>query len=143
MTKDVLITIVGTQFDMGEEAIELKTLGTYYLKNGKHYLLFDEQPEDNGPITKNIVKMTEEHFEMTKKGGSNSFMQFRPGQQTSTIYCTPVGDIQMDVLTHDMSLIETAEEISANVKYALSINAQFVSECEVKVKVQARQEESA
>lgn len=67
MTKDVLITISGMQFDIEEEPVELVTVGTYYLKNGKHYVLYEEQTEGNGQVTKNIVKFYEGHFEMTKR----------------------------------------------------------------------------
>ena len=76
MTKDVLITVSGMQFDIEDEPIELVTTGTYYLKNGKHYVLYEEQPEDNGPVTRNLVKFCDGHFEMTKKGGNNSFLLF-------------------------------------------------------------------
>lgn len=138
MTKDVLITISGMQFDVGDAPIELKTIGSYYLKNGKHYVLFDEQPEGDGPVTKNIVKFKEDSFEMTKKGGNNSYLLFELGKKTSTVYCTPVGDIQVDVATLDLSYKESGEEIQVIVKYKLDINYTFISECEVRFKVQAR-----
>lgn len=138
MTKEVLITISGMQFDIEDESIEFVTAGTYYLKNGKHYVLYEEQPEDNGPITKNIVKFYDGHFEMTKKGGNNSFLMFDRGQKTSTIYQTPAGAIQVDAVTHELSMIEKAEKIQVKVRYALNINYNFVSECEVRFKVQAR-----
>lgn len=138
MTKDVLITISGMQFDIEDEPIELVTAGTYYLKNGKHYVLYEEQPEDNGPITKNVVKFHDGHFEMTKKGGNNSFLMFDQDQKTSTLYQTPAGPVQIDVITHELSMVEKEEEIQVNVRYALNMNYNFISECEVTFKVQAR-----
>lgn len=138
MTKDVLITISGMQFDVGDAPIELKTVGSYYLKNGKHYVLFEEEPEGGGPITKNIIKFKEGSFEMTKKGGNNSYLLFELGKKNSTVYCTPVGDIQVDVATYDLSIAESEEEILVRVKYTLDINYSFISECEVRFKVQAR-----
>lgn len=138
MTKDVLITISGMQFDVEDAPIELKTVGSYYLKNGKHYVLFEEEPEGGGPITKNIIKFKEGSFEMTKKGGNNSYLLFELGKKTSTVYCTPVGDIQVDVATHDLMISESEEEISVKVKYTLDINYSFISECEVRFKVRAR-----
>ena len=38
MTKDVLITVSGTQFEMGEEPIELVVPGTYYMKNEFYFV---------------------------------------------------------------------------------------------------------
>lgn len=138
MTKDVLVTISGMQFDIEDEAIELVTDGTYYLKNGKHYILFEEQPESSEPVTKNIVKFNGEQFEMTKKGGNNSYLLFNKNQKTSTIYQTPAGPMQINVSTHDFCLTETEDEMVVTIKYALDINYNFISECEVNFKVQAR-----
>ena len=138
MTKDVLVTISGMQFDIEDEAIELITDGMYYLKNGKHYILYEEQPESSDPVTKNIVKFNDEQFEMTKKGGNNSYLLFNKGQKTSTIYQTPAGPMQINVTTHDFSVTETEKELTVNIKYALDINYNFISECEVNFKVQAR-----
>lgn len=138
MKKDVLITISGMQFDIEEKPIELVTVGTYYCKNGKHYVLYEEQTEDNGQVTKNIVKFYDGHFEMTKKGGNNSFLLFDREKKTSTVYQTLAGPIQIDAVTRDLSIAETENELLVNVKYALDINYNFISECEVNFKVQAR-----
>ena len=48
MTKDVLISISGLQFAGGEnsEPVEVITSGSYYKKNGRHYILYDEVAED-------------------------------------------------------------------------------------------------
>lgn len=138
MTKDVLITVSGVQFDIEEEPIELVTMGTYYIKNGKHYVLYEEQPEDNGTVTKNIVKFYENHFEMTKKGGTHSFLVFDKGQKTSMIYQTLIGPLQMDVMTKELSIMETEEELNVEVKYSLDLNYNFISECQVRFRVQAR-----
>lgn len=138
MTKDVLVRISGMQFDIEDEPIELLTSGTYYLKNGKHYVLYEEQPESNGPITRNIVKFRDGHFEMTKKGGSDSYLVFDAGSSTSSIYQTPVGPVQVDVITHDFWMSETDRELAVKLRYSLSINYNFVSECEVDFKVQAK-----
>lgn len=138
MTKNVLVTISGVQFNIQEEAIELVTDGTYYLKNGKHYILFEEQPESNGPITKNIVKFNKNVFAMTKKGGNNSYLLFDKERKTSTLYHTPAGAVQIDVVTHDFSVTETEQELAVKINYTLDINYNFISECEVNFKVQAR-----
>ncbi len=138
MTKDVLIKISGVQLDVQEESIELIVPGSYYMKNDKHYVLFEEQPEDNGQVTKNIVKFDDTFFEMTKKGGTNTYLRFDKNKKNSTLYQTPIGSIQIDLLTHDFSVKEAEQEIVVKVKYALGINYQFVSECEADFKVQAR-----
>ena len=138
MTKDVLITISGVQFDIEDEAIELVTDGTYYLKNGKHYIFYEEQPESNGPVINNMVKFNENSFEMTKKGGSNSHLLFNKERKTSTVYHTSAGPIQIDTVTRNFSVTETEQELTVKINYTLDINYNFISECEVNFKVQAR-----
>ena len=138
MTKEVLIIISGMQFSMGDELIELKTLGNYYLKNDKHYVIYEEMPQDNVPVTKNLVKFYDGYFEMTKKGGNNSYLLFERGKKTSTVYQTIAGPIQIDAVTHDMTMEETEDELNVYIKYTLDINYKFVSDCEVTFKVRAR-----
>ena len=50
MEKDVLISIRGLQYLMDEESgeqepVEVMTTGSYYKKNGHHFLIYDEATE--------------------------------------------------------------------------------------------------
>lgn len=47
MTKDVIVTISGLQFaqETETEPVEIVTAGSYYKKNGKHYIIYDEVME--------------------------------------------------------------------------------------------------
>lgn len=44
----------------------------------------------------------------------------------------------MDVATSQLDFTEADTEISVKIKYALEINYQFISECEVDFKIRAR-----
>ena len=48
MTKDVIVTISGLQFaqETETEPVEIVTAGSYYKKNGKHYIIYDESWRD-------------------------------------------------------------------------------------------------
>ncbi len=138
MTKDVLVTISGMQNDIEDTPIELVTVGTYYLKNGKHYVLFEEQVEDGDAVTKNTVKFYDGHFEIVKRGGANSFLVFENGKKTSSIYNTLVGPLQIDTVTSALEMEESQDLIRVYVKYSLNMNQTFISECEVHFTVQAR-----
>lgn len=138
MTKDVLVTVSGVQSDIEDTPIELVTTGTYYLKNGKHYVLYEEQAQEQDHITKNTVKFYDGHFEMTKRGGANSFLVFDKGHKTSSMYNTLVGPLQIDAVTKELDIQESEDEIQVYVKYNLDINHNFISECEVYFRVQSR-----
>ena len=49
MTKDILVRVRGVQ-TIGEEedTVEMITPGTYYVKNGKQYLIYDESLDETG-----------------------------------------------------------------------------------------------
>lgn len=138
MTKDVLITVSGRQFDVADEPIELMTTGTYYLKNGKHYVLYEEQPDENEPVIKNRVKFHDGHFEMVKSGAVSSALTFKKEQVTTSLYETEAGAVMMEVDTRNIVITETEDRLHTKVIYSLSINGQFISECEVDFTVQSR-----
>ena len=55
MTKDILVRVRGVQ-TIGEEedTVEMITPGTYYVKNGKQYLIYDESLDETGTPTHNL-----------------------------------------------------------------------------------------
>ena len=79
MTKDVIVSISGLQMPAEGEAepVEVITVGDYYQKNGKHYVLYEEVNEGFEGSTKNIIKMQENCIDITKKGVSNVQMCIR------------------------------------------------------------------
>ena len=55
MTEDILISVKGLHAlndaeDEQEQEIEVFSAGKYYFKNGKHYILYEEQSEEDGSI---------------------------------------------------------------------------------------------
>lgn len=139
MTRDVLVSILGTQFDIDEqEAIELVTVATYYKRNGKHYILYEEQPEDHGPITKSTLKFNETSFEMMKKGGTTAHLLFDPEQSTSTYYQTPAGPMVVNVTTESYECTEEENVMHIRIRYSLDVNYNFVSNCAIDISIGAR-----
>lgn len=69
MTKDVIVSISGLQMpaEGDAEPVEVITVGDYYQKNGKHYVLYEEVNEGFEGSTKNIIKMQENCIDITKK----------------------------------------------------------------------------
>lgn len=77
MTKDILVRVRGVQ-TIGEEedTVEMITPGTYYVKNGKQYLIYDESLDETGTPTHNTVKVMENRIEVMKRGLVESHMIF-------------------------------------------------------------------
>lgn len=137
MTKDVLINISGFQVDVdSDEPIEVMTTGAYYLKNGKHYILYDEIAEDN-EVVKNILKIGPQTVELTKKGGSSSHMVFEKGKENLSYYDTPFGSLLLGVNTSSIEWKEQEDHMKLRVNYDLTINSDHVSNCIIDVSIQS------
>ena len=129
MAKDVLVSVKGTQFMDGErDSVEVITSGTWYEKNGKQYLLYEETYEGMQVTTKNTVKITPEIVEVTKKGAISSKMVYELGKQHMSDYMTPMGLIVLGITTKDLFVEAEADKLHLEMRYAMEMNGQFVSD---------------
>ena len=84
MTKDILVSVSGIQFEIEpNEPVELITTGAYYNKNGKHYILYEEADMEDG-LTKNRIKIAPNKIELVKSGATNAQMIFEEGKTNMT-----------------------------------------------------------
>ena len=65
MTRDVIVRISGLHQDAMEDLpdeenvpIEVMSPGSYYWRNGKHYVIYDEVTEGIPGVTQNEIKIT-------------------------------------------------------------------------------------
>lgn len=141
MKKDVLISIAGLHYgvyeDSGEsEPIEIITPASYYLKNGKHYIIYDEVVEGVPGTVKNTVKITGDTlFEISKSGLANTRMVFEKNKINMTNYQTPFGEMLVGIHTKEMQVDVQEDHIDVNISYALDVNHEPLSDCHIKVNV--------
>ena len=138
MTKDVLITISGVQMlDADEADVEMVTRGDYYQKNGKHYILYDEVMEGFNGRVRNVIKISPDSVDISKKGAASAHMQFEKNKKNLSCYTTPLGDLMIGIHTNRISIDEGQDRLKINVEYSLDINYQHASECSISVNVQS------
>ena len=145
MTKEVLLTISGLHYDAlsGEtdednEVIEVITPASYYLKNGKHYILYDEVVEGMLGSIKNTIKITGDNkLEMKKSGITNTNMVFEKEKMNVTQYDTPYGEMMVGVYTKDMKVDVTENDIDVSIAYALDVNSEKVADCNIVMNIKA------
>ena len=68
MTKDIMLRISGVQFPDGEEnseEMEVITSGSYFEKDGRHYIKYDEVQEDSNEVIRNLLKIENGSLELT------------------------------------------------------------------------------
>nr|WP_295678307.1 DUF1934 domain-containing protein [uncultured Lachnoclostridium sp.] len=143
MTKEVIVSIAGLQYETEqEEAIEVISLGEYYFRNGKHFVLYDELLDQESAPDKTVrctLKIAKNQVELTKKGDSASHMVFELGKSHMNYYTTPFGDLMIGVTTKSIDVVEREKEIMVELLYALDINYQYVSECNLTIKITERE----
>ena len=138
MTKDVLISISGIQIADGENSdVEMITTGDYFLKNGKHYIVYDEVMEGFDGMVKNTIKIHPGCLDIMKKGIANVHMVFEEDKKNIACYATPYGDMMVGINTNHISIDESEDKLKVRVDYSLDINYEHVSECNIVVDVQS------
>ena len=137
MTKDVLITISGLQFEVDtENVLEIVSRGEYYFRNGKHFLIYEEISEEEQQVSKCVLKVSENVVELTKKGSTNVHLLFEKNKSNMTYYNTPFGELILGVATRDIDLFVSEDSLDLRLNYTLDMNYQHVSECELTVKTE-------
>ena len=139
MTKDVLITISGMQMIDGDNSdIEMITTGAYYMKNGKHYITYDEVLEGYEGKIRNLIKIQPDSMDIIKSGLTNVHMTFEKNKKRLTCYATPMGDMMVGLSTRSIYVSEKEDSLNVLVEYSLDINYEHISECNIQVAIQSR-----
>ena len=141
MTKDVLVSLRGLQFDQSEtesEKIETIMAGTYYEKNGKHYVLYEEVMEGFTETTKNRIKFDEHFLELSRSGLVNVHMLFEENKKNMTSYHTPYGNILIGIDTRKIHITQETERMVVNVDYALDINYEYLADCQIVMDIRSK-----
>lgn len=141
MTKDVLVKISGLQF-VGEEdndSIEVITSGTYYKKNDKHYVLYEEVMEGSTDVMKNIIKIGTDFMEVTRKGAAAAHMVFEKDKKNVSYYYTPFGNLLIGIDAKDIRIEESDMDINVKVNYGLEINYEHMADCHITVDVKSKE----
>lgn len=145
MTKEVLLTLRGLQFDQREEnadKIEIVTVGDYYKKSDKHYVIYEEITEGFDRPTKNRLKIDSHMVELTRNGLVNVHMIFQENKKNMSNYNTPFGQILVGIDTKRIVIEEREDAVLVDVEYALDINYEFLSDCHIRIEIRPKEENS-
>lgn len=140
MTKDVLVKISGLHaMEQDSDQIEVITAGDYFLKNGKHYVIYEETVEGFEENVRNTVKISEDKMEIRKQGASMAQMVFEKDKKNLTRYVTPMGEMLVEITTNQIEMKEEEDSLNVCVNYALDINYQHVSDCKILMNISSRE----
>lgn len=138
MTKDVMLSIRGMQFDQGPDSEEIETIqwGQYYKKNDTHYIIYEELMEGFKEPVHNTIKFKEHEMNLTKRGLLNVYMVFEENKKNLTNYRTPYGTLLIGLDTSRVAFTEKEDEISLNIDYSLDVNYEYLADCKIEIKIQ-------
>lgn len=140
MTKEVFVTIRGLQNgpQTDGEPIEMTTVGEYFYKNNKHYILYDEVMEGETKPTKNRIKVAPGMMELNKSGMVNVHMLFEENKKHITHYYTPYGSLNMGIDTKQVEICEEENSLQISVIYGLEMNQEFVADCDIQIQIKSK-----
>lgn len=141
MQKDVLIFLVSSQSGdfSGDDKIEIITAGQYFYKNNKHYLIYEEIPDDGGPAVKNTIKIYDGKAEVMKSGDASVHMVFEQHKKTFSYYDIPYGKMLAGIETKHLEFNEEENRIFLRLEYSLEIDYQHLSDCIVEIRAESRE----
>ena len=135
MTRDVLVSVRGTQLlEDDPDTIEVITTGSYYERNGKHYLLYDEAAGGTDAFVHNRMKAAPGIVEVTKSGAVDCRMIFECGKKHTVSYMTPFGLILLGITTSVLDVQTEEDRLCLHIEYALEMNGEFVSGCIMEIR---------
>ena len=112
MDGNVKINIKGLHENEDESSdVGTEVLGKYYLKNGKQYILYEEKSLEDGMVSKNTIKISEDTVEVIKKGYGDMHLTFTEGKVNNTYLSTIAGKIFVGVNTEKLVVLEEKNQI--------------------------------
>ena len=145
MTKDVLVSISGLQMAVNDmesnddEPIEILSPGTYFFKDGTHYIFFEEVEEGIPGFTKTQIRLRgKESLEVMKRGISNVHLVFEKNKTNRCVYQTPYGQLNLGICTGVIAVDETEDNINIRAEYGLDVNYEPLAECTIRINIKPR-----
>lgn len=136
MENNTYITITARQRDdAGEEAVTRSSAaGNYCEKNGSVYVLYEENPEDGGPVTRNMIKWKSPVLELTRRGCVCTRMIFETGKEYLADYATSCGCLKMGILTHSLEASRRDGFLEIRAEYSLTSDGIPFSHCRLLIR---------
>jgi uncharacterized beta-barrel protein YwiB (DUF1934 family) len=142
MTKDVLVSISGLQMavntmeSMDDEPIEIVSAGTYFFKDGKHYIFMEEVAEGIPGVTKTQIRIHgKDSLEVIKKGVSNMHLVFERNQNNRCNFRTPFGQLNLGICTSKIAIDEAEDYIDIHVEYAMDVDFEKLADCTIRIRI--------
>ena len=122
MKKDVLVTFSSNNaYEVNEsDKVVFQTAGTFYLKDGKYYLKYNEEIED--VKVSNTLKIEDKKVTIMRFGEVNTQITVEQGKKHLNYYETPEGTFLMGIFGDRVDINLKEREGSILLKYGVEFN---------------------
>ena len=137
----VIVKVRGEQTDPeGEKSrIEMMAEGRHYYRNGKHYVLYEDDMMDGDGRISTVLKIAPDS--VVRSGGVVQEQRFDKRQESVSEYKTPFGSMELSVRTDTINVVYGTVSGEVDVSYAMSINGQVQTLNELHIEISAAEGE--
>lgn len=135
--KDVLIYIKGVQgLDGDTDTIELTTAGKYGLKNGSHYISYDDSEMLGVKNVKTVVHVKSDNtVVLQRSGGMQSRLVIKHGERNSCHYSTVQGNLVLGIFGESVENRLLDSEKTLKMTYTIDSNSRLISRNVVEISI--------
>lgn len=135
--RDVLIYIKGIQgLDGDTDTIELATAGKYGLKNGIHYISYDDSEMLGVKNVKTVVHVKSDNTVILQRsGGMQSRLVIKQGERISCFYGTAQGDVMLGIFGEAVENKLLESEKTLKMSYTIDSNSRLISRNVVEISI--------
>ena len=129
MQENYLIHIEGVAVTDGEpETVDLTTTGSFYIKDNKYYVCYDESAATGYDGSKTCVKVWDSGASITRFGRYKSCLMIEKGITNLCNYDTPAGSLVLDINGVEVESNLTEKGGQIRLAYTLNSSGILISE---------------
>lgn len=134
--ESAIITIISTQYSAGEEeTIEFETDGTFYRRENKYYIFYNESEEMEMANCSVMIIADSKKITMRRKGDFELKLTYVEGESENVVYYMPFGEMNMSQTTNSVEVNLGDDGGVIKVDYLLNIGGgEQRNKIEIKVK---------
>ena len=134
----MLVSVLGTQTFAdgdGREEIKTESRGTYYQKNGAHYVLYEEHAEGADQPIKTRLILRGGELRLSRSGYVCAELFFAAGKKNQTAYRTPFGEMTLTTHTSALEITESRDELRILVYYGTEMNGAYLADAKLEMRI--------
>lgn len=124
MKKKAIITVKSNISINSDELIEVVTPGEFYITEDGFRAEYEESKLSGMEGTHTTIVIRENSFDLIREGSTETKMEFKPRELSTSLYKTPYGVLEMDVDTLKLTLDVDENGGNIHTLYTLSVEGQ-------------------